>query len=319
MRLPRSAALGASPSAWPSASRSPPAPPRPADVCARLRTAPRTHRGLAGPLALEPGTARRRRSRRARHGPGAWTPRASRSCATASSSATGTGRLERDVPREVFSITKSVTSTLVGIAIRDGDLRLDDTRRDLRPGVARHSVGVGDRAQPALQRQRPVLVAAVRLRRPARRAEPHEVRRRPDAAVRPRQRLGLQQRGDPGRSSRCWRRPPGCGREVRPHPPLHAARHDPLQLHHRPGRRRGGVLRPADHLPRPGPVRLALPRQGQGRRHAAARRRATSGARSDAPRPRTMPAYGYLWWLNRPGRLRGATDPVDAQGSRSRR
>ena len=25
-------------------------------------------------------------------------------------------------------------------------------------------------------------------------------------------------------------------------------------------------------------------------------------------------AYGYLWWLNRPGALRGATDPVDAQG-----
>lgn len=33
---------------------------------------------------------------------------------------------QRDVPREVFSITKSVTSTLVGIAVRDGDLRLDD-------------------------------------------------------------------------------------------------------------------------------------------------------------------------------------------------
>jgi hypothetical protein len=25
-------------------------------------------------------------------------------------------------------------------------------------------------------------------------------------------------------------------------------------------------------------------------------------------------AYGYLFWLNRPGPLRGATDPVDAQG-----
>lgn len=35
-------------------------------------------------------------------------------------------QVTRDVPREVFSITKSVTSTLVGIAIRDGDLRLDD-------------------------------------------------------------------------------------------------------------------------------------------------------------------------------------------------
>ena len=44
------------------------------------------------------------------------------------------GRLARDwnwgtrrtTPREVFSITKSVTSALVGIAVRDGSLRLDD-------------------------------------------------------------------------------------------------------------------------------------------------------------------------------------------------
>ena len=35
-------------------------------------------------------------------------------------------QVRRDVPREVFSVTKSVTSTLVGIATRDGDLRLDD-------------------------------------------------------------------------------------------------------------------------------------------------------------------------------------------------
>ena len=35
-------------------------------------------------------------------------------------------RLDRTTPREVFSITKSVTSALVGIAVRDDDLRLDD-------------------------------------------------------------------------------------------------------------------------------------------------------------------------------------------------
>ena len=35
-------------------------------------------------------------------------------------------RLDRTTPREVFSITKSVTSALVGVAVRDGDLRLDD-------------------------------------------------------------------------------------------------------------------------------------------------------------------------------------------------
>lgn len=32
----------------------------------------------------------------------------------------------RTVPRQVFSVTKSVTNALVGIAVRDGDLRLDD-------------------------------------------------------------------------------------------------------------------------------------------------------------------------------------------------
>ncbi|MCD6639821.1 MAG: beta-lactamase family protein, partial [Nocardioides sp.] len=34
--------------------------------------------------------------------------------------------LGADQPRQVFSITKSVTSALVGIAVADGDLRLDD-------------------------------------------------------------------------------------------------------------------------------------------------------------------------------------------------
>lgn len=34
--------------------------------------------------------------------------------------------LDADQPRQVFSITKSVTSALVGIAVGDGDLRLDD-------------------------------------------------------------------------------------------------------------------------------------------------------------------------------------------------
>lgn len=36
----------------------------------------------------------------------------------------------RGTPREVFSVTKSVTSALVGIAVRDGDLRLDDPVAD---------------------------------------------------------------------------------------------------------------------------------------------------------------------------------------------
>lgn len=39
----------------------------------------------------------------------------------------------RDKPREVFSVTKSVTSTLVGIAQADGDLSLDDRAADHIP------------------------------------------------------------------------------------------------------------------------------------------------------------------------------------------
>ena len=45
-----------------------------------------------------------------------------------------------DKPQEVFSVTKSVTSTLVGLAQADGDLSLDDSAADVHPGVAGHAV-----------------------------------------------------------------------------------------------------------------------------------------------------------------------------------
>ena len=119
-------------------------------------------------------------------------------------------QLPREEPREVFSITKSVTSTLVGIAVRDGDLRLDDPVSTLRAAVARHRVGVGDGAQPALQRQRPLLVAPVGLRRPARGPEPHEVRRRRSRSSTPPAAPGPTTTPRSRSSSRCWRRRPGC-------------------------------------------------------------------------------------------------------------
>ncbi len=54
------------------------------------------------------------------------------------------GRLVRDwnwgtprtTPRQVFSVTKSIASTLVGIAVRDGDLDLDDPVADHVPSWA---------------------------------------------------------------------------------------------------------------------------------------------------------------------------------------
>ena len=113
-------------------------------------------------------------------------------------------------PREVFSITKSVTSTLVGIAVRDGDLRLDDRVSTYVPQWRGTAVGVGDGAQPALQRQRPLLVAADRTTptcspRGAARSTPSGCRSStppaaPGPTTTPRSRC----------SSRCWRRRPGC-------------------------------------------------------------------------------------------------------------
>ena len=161
---------------------------------------------------------------------------------------------------------------------------------DLRAAVARHRVGVGDGAQPALQRQRPLLVAPVGLRRPARGPEPHEVRRLAPAAVRPRQRLGLQQRRDPGPRAGAGEGDRDARREVRPGAPVRAARHDPVVVHHRPCGRRRRLLRPPHDVPRHRPARPALPRQREGRGKGAASAsstRPTSGTRSGGPRRST--------------------------------
>ena len=222
------------------------------------------------------------------------------------------------VPREVFSITKSVTSALVGIAIRDGDLRLDDRVSTLRPAVARHRVGDGHRPQPALQRQRPLLVADVRLHRPAQGPEPHGVRRRAPPAVRP---------------GSAWAYNNAAIQVLEPvleqatgmpvatfaaDPALRAARHDALHLHHRPGRRRRRLLRPADHVPRPGPLRHALPRRRRRRRHAAARPVLRQAVRrpvvDDAQRGLRLPVVAQpprpAAWRDRPGGRAGPAAPA---------
>ena len=162
---------------------------------------------------------------------------------------------------------------------------------DLRAAVARHRVGVGDGAQPALQRQRPLLVAHDGLLRAARRPEPHEVRRLAPAAVRPRQRLGLQQRRDPGPRAGAGEGDRDARREVRPGAPVRAARHDPVVVHHRPCGRRRGLLRPPHDVPRHRQARSALPRRRdgprEGRAASACSTRPTSGTRSGGPRRST--------------------------------
>ena len=98
--------------------------------------------------------------------PSGWTAPATPSSARDGSSATGTGASARTTPREVFSVTKSVTSALVGIAVRDGVARRSTTGSSRYvPAVARHRLPDRDGPQPALRRQRPLLVARLGLRR----------------------------------------------------------------------------------------------------------------------------------------------------------
>ena len=250
------------------------------------------HRGpsTAGPSGTPSSLGLRAARSTTRRGGGEarWTPPASRSSATASSPATGTGARPRRAARGLLD--HQVGDQRAGR--HRGPGRRPAPRRPRRRRYVPQWRGTASetrhRAQPALQRQRPLLVAPVGLRRPARGAQPHE--RTPsgcpsstpparawaynNAAIQVLEPVLEEATGMPVATVRA-------GAAVR------AARHDPLDLHHRPGRRRGGLLRPADHLPRPRPLRLALPRRGAGRRHAACSTRATCGARSAGRRPRT--------------------------------
>ena len=144
-----------------------------------------------------------RRARRARRRP--RTAPASRWSATAGWSTTGTGARPRTTPREVFSITKSITSALVGIAVRDGDLALDDRVVDAtcRPGAAPtpQTVTVRDLLS---NDQRPVLVdwtpttTSSRTRSTGRRTPSAWASSSPAGHG-----LGVQQRRHPGARPRC--------------------------------------------------------------------------------------------------------------------
>ncbi len=225
----------------------------------------------------------------------------------------------RDTPREVFSITKSVTSTLVGIAIRDGDLRLDDPVARYVPqwrGTPSESVTVRNLLSNdsgrfwSLQSDYGDLLRA---------------RSRTKYAV------GLTQQYAPGSAwaynnaaSRCSSRHPGAraragegdgdarravrpGAAVRPlgmsHTTFITDRADDAAVFY-------GLQTTCLDLARFGELYL-----GRGTVDGRRLLDATFVERA-VGRSSTVhnAAYGYLWWLNRPGLLRGATDPVDAQG-----
>ncbi|RYB95627.1 class A beta-lactamase-related serine hydrolase [Nocardioides oleivorans] len=222
-------------------------------------------------------------------------------------------RLSRDTPREVFSITKSVTATLVGIAIRDGDLRLDDTVSTYVPewrGTPSASVTVRNLLSNdsgrfwSLQSDYGDLLGA---------------RNRTRYAV------GLTQQYAPGSA---WQYNNAAIQVLEPvleeatgMPVARFARtrlFEPLGMAHttfttdRSGNANAfyGVTTTCLDLAHLGMLYLGRGKV-DGRRYLDRAYVARAVGRSSTVH---NAAYGYLWWLNRPGQVRGATDPVDAQG-----
>ncbi len=222
--------------------------------------------------------------------------------------------MKRTVPRPVFSITKSVTSTLVGIAIRDGDLRLDDRVSTYVPqwrGTASEEVTVRN------------LLSNDSGRFWSLQSDYRDLRA---ARNRTRYAIGLPQQYPPGSA---WAYNTAAIQVLEPvleqatgMPVARFARKrlfEPLGMTHttfvtdrldNSPQAFFGVWTTCLDLARLGMLYLdkgvvddvRLFRRGYVRRSVG------------QPSTEHNAAYGLLWWLNRPGRQRGPVDPVDAQG-----
>jgi CubicO group peptidase (beta-lactamase class C family) len=225
----------------------------------------------------------------------------------------GNWKLPREEPREVFSITKSVTSTLVGIAVRDGDLRLDDPVSTYVPqwrGTASESVTVRN------------LLSNDSGRFWSFRTDYSELLA---ARSRTRYAVSLPQQYAPGSA---WAYNNAAIQVLEP--VLEKATGMPVERFARKrlfeplGMTRSsfitdraddaavfyGLRTTCLDIARLGRLYLDSGKVGGTRILDAAYVRHAVGRSSTVHNA----AYGYLWWLNRPGALRGATDPVDAQG-----
>lgn len=222
-------------------------------------------------------------------------------------------QLRRDEPREVFSITKSLTSTLVGIAVRDGDLRLDDRVSRYVPEwrgtesadvTVRHLLSNDSGRFWSLETDYSGLLRA---------------------RSRTRYAVGLSQQYAPGSAwaynnaaiqvlepvlERATGMPVADFARTRLFRPLKMARSSLTVDRAGDAAVFYGLRTTCLDVAKLGALWL-----GQGR--AGGRRILDRGyVRRAVGRSSTAhnAAYGYLWWLNRPGVLRGATDTVDAQG-----
>ena len=168
-----------------------------------------------------------------------------------------------DTTQNVYSATKSVTSTLVGIAQDDGDLRIDQSAARWIPewrGTPAKAVTVRDLLSNDSGREWSLLTDYVQLLGGAR---PHA-----------RSPIGLRQTAAPGTVwaynnsaeqtlERVLQR--ATGRDVvdvRAAAPVRSARHDAHDDDHRQGGQRADVRGRAVDLPRHGPLRAADARPG---------------------------------------------------------
>lgn len=222
----------------------------------------------------------------------------------------GQGRLQ---PREVFSITKSVTSTLVGIAVRDGTLSLDDPVSDHVPQWrGTESAGVTVRQllsntsgrSWSFQSDYKDLLAARNRTRYAiglgQQFAPDSAWAYNNAAI---QVLDAVLTSATGQDTATF---------------AQERLFEPLGMRHtRMTRDAKGSTNVFFGLQT---TCLDLARFGQLHlnRGAVAGRRIVSRSWVRAATGRSSSslnaAYGLLWWLNRPGTLRGPTDPVDEFG-----
>lgn len=220
----------------------------------------------------------------------------------------------RTTSRQVFSVTKSITSALVGIAVRDGDLAVDDPVADYVPswrGTESAEVTVGDLLSNTSGRYW---------------TETSDYRELTFARDRTAYAVGLAQQYPPGTTwaynnaaiqvlDRVIRRATGRATDRFAADRLF----EPLGMTHtfmtrdRSGRSTNvyfGVHSTCLDLARFARLYLQRGKVGGERLLSTAWvHRSIGGSSSDL-----NAAYGYLWWLNRYGVLRGTLDPVDEAG-----
>lgn len=222
--------------------------------------------------------------------------------------------MSRTTPREVFSITKSVTSALVGIAAADGSLSLDDKVSRFVPAW------LGTASDPVTVRN---LLSNDSGRFWSAESDYSQLIQAPDRTG---YAVGLSQQYPVGSAwaynnaaiqvlDAVLRKATGMPTDVFARKRLFG----PLRMTHTRMSRDAsgqstqvffGLQTTCLDLARFGRLYLQNGRVGGRRILPRAYVRASVGR----PSTEHNAAYGYLWWLNRPGQLRGPTDAVDAAG-----